>query len=152
MPGLSEQCEARGLAGTGGQCGIAQTTAATGGGFEAGAGADQVGQQSTVFVEDHGAVGNLDFQVRTGSAVSVVAHPLLAGWCGDMRPEMKVEQGVHLRVDNEDDAAAAAAVTAVGTAERLEFLAVNRGAAVAAGTRSCVYDHPIDESRHRASP
>ncbi|BBZ13172.1 hypothetical protein MBRA_33670 [Mycobacterium branderi] len=65
--------------------------------------------------------------------------------------EVKVEQGVHLRVDNQDHAAAAAAVTAVGTAERLEFLAMHRGAAVTAGARPRVDDNAIDKPRHRAS-
>ena len=150
--GLTEQCEAGRLAGTRGQRGIAQTAAAAGGGFEAGADADQVGQQAAVFVQHHGAVGNLDFQVRAGGAVPVVAHPLFTGGRGHVRTEVKVEQGVHLRVDDEDDAAAAAAITAVGSAQWLEFLAVHRCAAVTAGSRSRVNDHPIDESRHRASP
>lgn len=34
---------------------------------------------------------------------------------------MEVEQGVHLRIDDEDDAAAPAAISAIGAAQRLEF-------------------------------
>ena len=58
---------------------------------------------------------------------------------------------MHLRVDDEHDAAAAAAVTAVGAAERLELLAVDRGAAVAAVARPRVDDDAVDEPGHRTS-
>ncbi|CKS70061.1 Uncharacterised protein [Mycobacterium tuberculosis] len=63
---------------------------------------------------------------------------------------MEVEQGVHLRIDDEDDAAAPAAISAIGAAQRLEFLAMDRSAAVTARTRSGVDDDPIDKPRHRA--
>ena len=149
---LAEQGEAGRLACARRERGVAQAAAAARGGLEPGARADQVGQQPAVFVQDHGAIGDLDFQVRAEGAVAIVAHPLLAGRCGDVRTEMEVEQGVHRGVDDEDDAAAAATVTAVGTAQRLEFLAMDRGAAVTAGTRSRVDDDPIDKPRHRASP
>jgi len=56
---------------------------------------------------------------------------------------------MHLRVDDEHNAAAAAAVTAVGATERLEFLAMDRGAAVTAGACSRVNDDTIDKPRHR---
>ena len=75
---LAEQREAGGLAGARGERGVAQAAPATRGGFKAGAGADQVGQQPAVFVQDDGAVGDLDFQVRAGGAVPVIAHPLFA--------------------------------------------------------------------------
>ena len=64
---------------------------------------------------------------------------------------MEVQQRVDLRIDDEDDAAAAPAVAAVGTAQRLEFLAVDRSAAVTAGTSARVDDDAIDKPRHRAS-
>jgi hypothetical protein len=38
---------------------------------------------------------------------------------------VEVQQGVHLRVDDEDDVAATAPVAAVRAAERLELLAVH---------------------------
>ncbi len=152
LPGLAQQCETRGLAGSGSQRGITQAAATAGGRLESGARADQVGQQPAVLVQHDGAVGNLDLQVRAGRTVTVVAHPLLARRRGHVRAEMEVQQRVDLRVDDEDDAAAAAAVAPVGAAQRLELLAVNRCAAVAAGTRPRMYDDPIDESRHRAIP
>ncbi len=67
-----------------------------------------------------------------------------------MRVEVEVEQRVHLRVDDQDDAAAAAAVAAVGAAERLELLAVDRGAAVTAVARAGVNDDAVDEPGHRS--
>ena len=57
---------------------LPQPAAATSGGFKARAGANQVGEQPAVYVQDYGAVGNSDLQVRAGGAVAVVAHPLLA--------------------------------------------------------------------------
>ena len=150
-PVFAEQCETRRLAGPRGQRGIAQPAATSGRGFEAGARADQVGEQSAVLVEHNGPVGDLDFQVGAGGAIAVTAHALLARSRDDMRPEVEVEQGVHLRVDDQHDAAAAAAVAAVGTAERLEFLAVDRGAAVTAGARPRVDDDAVDKPRHRSS-
>ncbi len=62
--------------------------------------------------------------------------------------EVEVEQGVDVAVDFEDDVAAVASVTAVGAAERLELLAVDGGAAVAALTGADVQHHPVDEAGH----
>jgi hypothetical protein len=62
---------------------------------------------------------------------------------------MKVEQGVHLRVDNEDDAAAPSTITAVRPTEWFVFLAVHRRAAVTAVTGNGVNHHAVDEAGHR---
>jgi hypothetical protein len=59
-----------------------------------------------------------------------------------------VEQGRGAGVDHEDDVAAAAAVAAVGTAERLELLPVHRRAAVAAVARGDVQHDLVDERGH----
>ena len=59
--------------------------------------------------------GNLQLEVVTEGAIAVVAHPLLAGRSVDMRMEVEVEQRVDLRVDDEHDAATAAAVAAIGS-------------------------------------
>jgi hypothetical protein len=64
---------------------------------------------------------------------------------------VEVEKGVHLRVDHENDAAAAATVAAVGTTEWLELLPVYRGAASTAVARTGVDDDAVDEPRHRTS-
>ena len=64
--------------------------------------------------------------------------------------EVEVEQRVHLRIDDEHDAAAATAVAAVGAAERLELLAVDRRAAVAAVAGPRVDHDAVDEPAHGA--
>lgn len=91
---------------------------------ERGARTDEVGQHPALLVEDHRAVRNPDLEIASGGAVAVAAGALLAGGRLDVRMEVEVEQGMHLRVDHQDDAAAAAAVTAVGTAEGFVLLAM----------------------------
>src|SRR5436309_986280 len=69
-----------------------------------------------------------------------------------MRVEVKVEQRVYLRVDDQHNAAAAATIATVGPAEGLELLAVHRGAAVTAGAGARVDDDAVDKPRsHRNS-
>ena len=148
---LAEQRETRRLTGPRRQRGVAEATAASGGGFEPGAGTDQVGEQPTVLVDHDGPIGDFHLQVGAGGPVAVITHALLARSGDDMRTEVEVEQGVYLRIDDQHDAAAAAAVAAVRTAERLEFLAVDRGAAVTAGARPGVDDDAVDKPRHRGS-
>jgi hypothetical protein len=60
-----------------------------------------------------------------------------------------VQQGRGARVDDEDDVAPAAAVAAVRATERLELLAMDRGAAVAAVPAGDVQHARVDERRHR---
>ena len=69
-----------------------------------------------------------------------------------MRVEVKVEQGVHLRVDHEDNTAATAAVASVGTAEGLVLLPVHRCAPVAAVACADVNDHAVDEAGQKLTP
>jgi hypothetical protein len=56
-----------------------------------------------------------------------------------------VDQRGDVGVDAEDHRPARTAVAAVGTAERLELLAVHRGYAVAAPARCDVQRHLVDE-------
>ena len=93
--------------------------------------------------------GTLQLQVGAVGAVAVAARALLADGGVDVRVEVEVEQGVHVRVDDQHDAAAAAAVAAVRAAERLELLAVDRGAAVTAVAGPRVEHDAVDEARHR---
>ena len=83
---LAEQREPGRLAGPGRQRGVAEPAAAAGGGLEAGARADQVGEQPAVLVEHDGAVGNLELQVGARGAVAVAARrpacPTGASTCG----------------------------------------------------------------------
>ena len=61
-----------------------------------------------------------------------------------------VQEGGHLRVDPDDDAAAVAAVTTVGAAERRTSPAGSRRP-VATGTGRDMDGHPVDEcGRHTA--
>ena len=84
---------------------------------------------------DHGAVGHLERpgrrrRRRCGWSPRP-GWPLAALRAGAVEVEQRGHAGVHL----EDHAAAAAAVAAVGAAERLELLPVDRGAAMAAVAR-----------------
>ena len=68
-----------------------------------------------------------------------------------MRAAVVAEQRGDLRVGDEHDVAAVAAVAAVGAGERLELLAAHRDAAVAAVTGAQEQRHLVDEADHAAS-
>ena len=78
--------------------------------------------------------------------VAALARAAVAGLL--VRVVVEVQQRVHAGVDLEDDVAAVAAVAAVGPAERLVLLAVDRGHPVAAVAGGHVHDHSVDESGH----
>ena len=65
-----------------------------------------------------------------------------------MRVVVVVEQRRGVRSDDQHDVAAVPAVGAVGTAQRLELLAADRRAAVAAVASADVQDGSIDERGH----
>src|SRR5690606_14104611 len=145
---LTEKREAGGLACLGRECGVAQATATAVRGHEAGAGAHEVGEDPAVAVEHDGAVGDLQDEVAAVGTVAVAAGALgTVGRLGVL-VEVEVEQGMDVAVDFEDDVATVASVTAVGAAERLELLAVDGGAAVAALAGADVQHHPVDEAGH----
>ena len=145
---LAEQREAGRLARGRGERGVAQPPAAALGGDEPGARPDEVGEDLAVRRHDDGAVGHGELQVVRVRAGLEPALALLAVAGRGVRAVVEVEQGVHARVDDEHDRAAAAAVAAVRAAERLELLAVHRGAAVAARARGGVHHHAVDELGH----
>ena len=149
LAGLAEQGEAGGLARGGGERRVAEAAAAAFGGDEAGAGADEVDDHRARRVEHDRAVGHPELEVFGVGARLEPALALLAAAREGVRAVVEVEQGVHARVDDEHDRPAAAAVAAVGAAERLELLAVHRGAAVAARPRGGVQHHAVDELGHR---
>ena len=95
-----------------------------------------------------GAVGHGQFQVVTVGAAAVLARARAAVAGLLVRTVVEVEQGVHLGIDDQHHVAAAATVAAVGAAERLELLPVDRGAAVATIARGDVQDHPVHETHH----
>ncbi|BCJ51603.1 hypothetical protein Asp14428_30780 [Actinoplanes sp. NBRC 14428] len=148
VAGLAQLGEAGNLAPGVGQRGVAATAATAPGHLEGGARADQVGDDLALEGLDDRAVRDLDHQVAAVGAVSVVAHPAGAVLRLDVRAEVEVQQGVLLRVHHEDDAAAVAAVAAVGTAQRLELLAAYGDTPVATVTCLQVQHDPVDERSH----
>jgi len=114
------------------------------------AGPDQVGEDLAVERRDDGAVGHRQDHALAVGAVAVVALALLAARGTPVRAVVVVQQRGDLRVDDEHDVAAVPAVAAVRAAERLELLAVDRRAAVAAVAGSGVQHDAIDEGGHRA--
>ena len=116
---------------------VAEAARAARGQHVAGAGAHQVGELlAGLGVDDDGAVGNVQHQVRALGAGAVAALARLAGGGALVGVEVEVEQRGDGGIDDEDHVAAAATVAAVGTAERDELLAVHAGAAVTAVARS----------------
>lgn len=69
-----------------------------------------------------------------------------------MGPVMETDEGGHAGVDHEHDVAATAAVAAIGAAQGLELLTVDRSAAVTAVTGGGVEVDPVDECGHRTGP
>ncbi len=149
---LAEQREAGRLPRGRGERGVAQPPTATRGGDEPRARPDEVGEDLAVRRHDDGAVRHGELQVVRVRAGLEPALALLPVAGRRVRAVVEVEQGVHARVDDEHDGAAAAPVAPVRAAERLELLAVHRGAPVAARTRGGVHHHPIDELGHANSP
>ena len=127
---------------------VAEAAAAACGGHEPGADAEQVGEHLAVRGLDLGAVRHGDDQIRAVGAgpVGALALPAVAG--PPHRAAVEVEQRGRARVHFEDHGAAAAAVAAVGAAERLELLPVDRGAAVSAVARLHLQRDPVGELRH----
>ena len=132
IPRLALEREARGLAARRRERRVAESAPAARRGDVLGAGPHQVGEHLSVAGENHRAVRDLDYQIFTGGAVAVRPLALTAVPGLPDRAAVKVEQRRAGRVDLEDHAAAAAAVAAVGAAERLELLPVDRCAAVPA--------------------
>ena len=86
-------------------------------------------------VLDDGALGHGQHEVVAVGAVALVTGTGLAVAGLAVRVAVVVEQGRRLRVDAQDDRAAPPAVAAVGTAERLELLALDGGDTVPARAR-----------------
>ena len=130
--GLAAQREPGRLALGGGERGVAQAAAAALGGDEPRPGADQVGENLAIGSLDHGPVGHTHDQVSALGAAPVGSGSGLAAARPPQRPAVEVEQRRRAGIDLDDHIAAAAAVTAVRAAERLELLPVDGRAAVAA--------------------
>ena len=150
--GRAQQRESGRLALGGGQRRVAESALAARSDDEAHARGIQVDEFVAVGRAHDGADGHAQLEVLSGGAVAVVAHAGLAVVGLPVRGAVEAEQCRHLRVGDEHDVAAVAAVAAVGAGERLELLALDRDAAVAAVARAQVEGHVVDECRHgRAS-
>ena len=117
-------------------------------GDEGGALADHVGEDVTGLVEDHGAVRDRQHQVLAVLAGTVAAGAGLAVRSLAVGAVVIVEQRGDGLVDDEDDIASAPAVAPVGTAQRLELLTVDGGAAVAPVTRGGMQLDAVHEGGH----
>src|SRR4029079_3280265 len=82
---LAEQRETGRLARPRRQRGIAEAASPARGGFEAGARADEVGEQPALLVEHDGAVGNLYLEIGACCAVAIAAGALLTRGRDDVR-------------------------------------------------------------------
>src|SRR5262249_4068927 len=94
-----------------------------------GTAADEIGDQPTVHVLNHGSIGYRQDRVGAGGPAGARARAALAVLGTYVRREVEVEQRVYPRIDGQHDAAAVAAVASVGPAERLELPPVDRHAA-----------------------
>jgi hypothetical protein len=92
----------------------------------------EVGEQPAVLVLDQRAHRHAQHDVLAAAPVLVGAAADVAVLGAVDAREAVVDQGVDVAVGDRPDAAAAAAVAARGAAARHEFLAPERGAAVAA--------------------
>ena len=148
QPEGAEQREAGCLALGVGERGVAEAALTAGRDDESHAGLVEVGELAAVGRRDHGAQRNRQLERLTLIPAAVVAHAGSAVAARAVRAAVVAEQGRDLRVGDERDVAAVAAVAAVGSGERLELLALDRDAAVAAVTGAQVERHLVDEGRH----
>ena len=146
------QGETGGLTLVRGQGRVAQAAETALGGDEAGARHGQVGENVALLRHDDCAHRHLEDEVFAAGAVAVRARAVAATPRPDVRTEVEVHQGVGLRGHLEDDVAAMPAVASVGSAERLELLAVDGHAAVATVTCGEVQDHAVYEAGHGGLP
>ena len=146
--GGAEQREAGRLALGVRERGVAETALAAGGDDEAHAGLVEVGELVAVGGLHDGAERHGQLERLALVAGAVVAHAGTAVAARAVRAAVVRQQGRDLRVGDERDVAAVAAVAAVGAGERLELLALDRDAAVAAVAGAQVERHLVDECRH----
>src|SRR3546814_9908911 len=83
-------------------------------------------------MDHHGYDRDRDHQVLAGLAVHPPAHAVRAALCTEDPLVAEIDQGVEVLVGHDPDAAAIAAIAAIGTTERDELLAAKTDAAVAA--------------------
>ncbi|GAA3304300.1 hypothetical protein GCM10020295_55080 [Streptomyces cinereospinus] len=113
---------------------------------------DQVGEDVARLVQHHGPVRHRQHQVLAVLAGAVAALAGLAVGGLAVRGVVVVEQRGDRLVDGEDHVAAAAAVAAVRSAQRLELLTVDGGTAVTSVTRGDVQFDAVHEGGHGVVP
>ena len=112
------------------------------------AGDDHVEQHFAVRTLHHGADRDGQFEIFAHRAGAVITHAEAAVAGVTMRRVVIRQQRRHLRVGHQHDVAAVTAVAAVRSAQRLELLAMHRGAAVTTVTGLNMKDNAIDEAGH----
>ena len=130
---------------------VAESADAAGRGDEAHARLDHVDERLAGLVLDDGADRHRELEVLAGGAGAVVAHPEPAVAGRAVRRVVVRQQRRDLRIGDEHDVAAVAAVAAIRTGERLELLALHGDAAIAALAGAQVQRHAIDERNHALS-
>ena len=96
-------------------------------------------------VLDNGSGGDMDGEVLAGFSELLFAHTRLTAFCIPMASRREIEERVELIVGDDKDAAAVAAVAAVGAAFRDESLTPKAHTALAAATCLDEYFRSIDE-------
>src|SRR5699024_8077753 len=152
LAGFAEQRESGGLALRVRQRRVAQSPAATAGGDEAGADADQVGQHGAVRRSDHGAVGHREHEILPACAVAQVALAETAAGGPLVRAVVVGQQRRGGGVDLEDHVTAAPAVGPVGPGQGLALLAADGGGAVPARSHDDLEVDAVDECGHGCTP
>ena len=102
-------------------------------------------------VENQRAGRDVDDQIVAAESGHFLAHAGLAAFGLPMMPAGEIEQGVLVRIGDEDDAAAVAAVAAVGAALGDVFLAAEGDASVPAVAGFHLNDGFIDEHMRTTS-
>src|SRR5699024_8689566 len=148
LAGLAEQREAGRLAPPAGQGLVAEAAAAPLRQDHGGAGADEVGEHLPGGVGDDRAARDGEAPVLAAGAVALVAGARRPVARPPVRAAVVLEEGRHLRVDDEDDVTAVAAVAAVRAAERLELLPAHGRDAMTALAALHVENDPVHEGRH----
>jgi hypothetical protein len=99
-----------------------------------------------------GAIRNRELDVAAISTAAVLSGAWSAIASLLMRAMVKVQQGVNLRIYDEDDVATPTTVAAIRATERLELLTVDRCTAVTAISSCRMQNYPIYKTHHVAAP
>src|SRR5258708_8741986 len=99
------------------------------------------------FVPDNCADGHLDFERCAFGAGALAAFAMASALCLMFGIEAELEQGIGVLAADHDHVAAAAAISAAGTAARDELLPAEGEATIAAVAGLYEYSHFIDKHK-----